>query len=198
MTHPDHMHERRYRAEADRLRSPERLTLLEVPRVVQLCTEGIDAVSVLDVGTGTGIFAEAFAVAPAGTSPAGRAGVVRRVTGIDPNADLMARARALAPGVDFLEGTAERLPFADKSFDLVFLGHVLHETDDRAAALSEARRVAKLRVAVLEWPWKDEERGPPLAHRLEPSTILGLGREAGFTSVDRVTLSHMELFRLSP
>ena len=34
------------------------------------------------------------------------------------------------------------------------LGHVLHETDDPVAALVEARRAARLRVVVLEWPYR--------------------------------------------
>jgi ubiquinone/menaquinone biosynthesis C-methylase UbiE len=184
--HSETEHERRYHGGPDRLRAPQRIALLEVERVVGLCTEGPGVASVLDVGTGTGIFAEAFV---AGT---------RRVTGIDPGADLLARARALVPGVEFLIGIAEKLPFRDEEFDLVFLGHVLHETDNPAVALAEARRVARRRVSVLEWPCVDEEQGPPRAHRLEPSAILALAKEAGFTSIERLTLSHMELYRFSP
>ena len=101
------------------------MALLEVPRVVSLCREGITADSVLDVGTGTGLFAEAFA----------KDGC--RVTGVDPNAELLAIARKHTAGV-FVVGTAEDLPFEDGSFDLVMMGLVLHETDDRAAALREA------------------------------------------------------------
>ncbi len=183
---PESSHERRYHGGPDRLRSPQRIALLEAPRVVALCSEGLRVGSVLDVGTGTGVFAEAFAN---GT---------RRVTGIDPDVELLTRARSLVPGVEFMEGIAEKLSFADGSFDLVFLGHVLHETDHPAAALSEARRVARLMVAVLEWPYREEEHGPSLAHRLEPSAILALAKDAGFTSIERLTLSHMDLYRLAP
>jgi ubiquinone/menaquinone biosynthesis C-methylase UbiE len=102
------------------------------------------------------------------------------------------------PGADLREGIAEKLPFADGSFDLVFLGHVLHETDHPADALSEARRVARLRVAVLEWPYQEEEHGPPLTHRLEPSVILALAKAAGFRAAERLTLSHMDLYRFTP
>ncbi len=109
---------------------------MEVPRVVDLSLEGLTfesgAPRVLDVGTGTGIFAEAFL------------GRGAQVTGIDPNPDLLEAARRLVPGAIFQPGTAEALPLADRSVDLVMLGHVLHETDDPAAALSEARRAARL------------------------------------------------------
>ena len=178
--------ERRYQGGADRLLSPERVSLMEVPRVVGICLEAPAPGSVLDVGTGSGLWAEAFA----------SHGL--RASGIDPNPELLARAKALVKGVEFRKGSAEALPYADASFDLVFLGHVLHETDDPLAALREARRVARLRVAVLEWPYREEDRGPPLAHRLEPSRIVSLAQAAGFSSVERLTLSHMELFRLAP
>jgi len=53
-----HDHERRFHGGAERLRAPERVALLETEAVTRLCVEGIDAVTILDVGTGTGIFAE--------------------------------------------------------------------------------------------------------------------------------------------
>lgn len=178
-------HTRRFGSPAERLRAPARVALLEIPRVVSLCREGIAAARVLDVGTGTGLFAEAFA----------KFGL--DVTGIDPNTELLAIARRHAAGV-FLVGTAEKLPFEDRSFDLVMMGHVLHETDDRAAALREARRVALWRVAILEWPYIEEEQGPPLAHRLQESEIRSLAHDAGFTVIDTTILSHMHLYRLAP
>jgi ubiquinone/menaquinone biosynthesis C-methylase UbiE len=181
----EHRHERRYGGGADRLRSPDRVRLLEVPRVVAVSAEGLTVSSVLDVGTGTGLFAEAFA------------GLGARVTGVDPNTELLARARELVPGAQFREGIAESLPYPDSSFDLVFYGLVLHETDDTLRALSEARRVSRLRVAVVEWPYREEEHGPPLAHRLEPERVIELARSAGFGTVERLTLSHVELFRMS-
>ena len=179
-------HDRRYQASAEKLRAPGRLALLEIPRVVSLCRDGADIRTVLDVGTGTGVFAEAFAAASL------------RVTGIDPQKGLLAVAREHAPAVSFAQGVAESLPFADGTFDLVFLGHVLHETDDPARALAEARRVALKRVAVLEWPYVAEDRGPPLAHRLTPERIRELAEAAGFTRAERTELAHMHLYRLTP
>jgi SAM-dependent methyltransferase len=183
---PGHEHDRRYAAPAERLRAPARVALLEVPRVVSLCLEGIPAARVLDVGTGTGIFAEAFA----------ERGL--EVTGIDPNSELLSLAQSHGQSARFMAGVAEKLPFEDASFDLVFLGHVLHETDDRHAALSEARRVARLRVAILEWPYADEEQGPPLGHRLRPAEIISLAQGSGFTEIKPLILTHMHLYLLTP
>jgi ubiquinone/menaquinone biosynthesis C-methylase UbiE len=183
-THEDHhAHERRFHGGAERLRLPERIRLLEVARVIRLSREGASIDSVLDVGTGSGVFAEAF----------GKENL--RVTGIDPDTDLLAVARRFAPNVVFQVAVAEKLPFEDGSFDLVFLGHVLHETDEPVAALSEARRVARKRIMILEWPYAQEDRGPPLAHRLSPERVLELAKAAGFPSLERITLAHMELFR---
>jgi len=81
----DAHHERRFQGQADRLRAPERITLLEVPRVAAISSEGITIKNALDVGTGTGIFAEAFAAL----------GI--EVTGIDVNTDLLALARQYVP-----------------------------------------------------------------------------------------------------
>lgn len=179
------MHERRFRGEPDRLRSTERVARLEVERVVALSVEGLAVKSVLDVGTGTGVFAEAFSKLSMG------------VTGIDTNADLLAVARRHVPGGQFQEARAEEIPFEDRFFDLVFLGHVLHETDNPLKALEEARRVARSRVVVLEWPYREEEQGPPLEHRLKPQAIKDLADKAGFRKVETRQLTYMDIYRLA-
>jgi ubiquinone/menaquinone biosynthesis C-methylase UbiE len=178
-------HERRFHGTADRLRDPDRIARLDVPRVVALSLAGLTATSLLDVGTGTGVFAEAFVAA----------GLA--VTGIDTNADLLAVAREFAPAAQFREAAAEQIPFPDGSFDLVFLGHVLHETDDPLAALREARRVARQRVAVLEWPYRDEPSGPPLAHRVSPAAVADLAAGAGLSQVETIPLEHMDFYQLT-
>jgi ubiquinone/menaquinone biosynthesis C-methylase UbiE len=179
-------HERRFHGGAQRLRAPERVALLETARVVHLSREGLALESVLDVGTGTGVFAEAFA----------RESL--RATGVDADRELLVHARHFVPDARFLEAVAENLPFEDRTFDLVFLGHVLHETDDPVRALAEARRVARRRVVVLEWPYKAEEMGPPLEHRLSPARVQELARAAGFDSMERIALAHMDFYRAAP
>ena len=178
-------HERRFHGEANRLRSPERISLLEVDHVVALTTEGLKASRLIDIGTGTGIFAQAFAA------------IGLSVIGIDVNPALLMLAREIVQGVRFAEAPAEAVPFADRAFDIAFLGHVLHETDDPIQALMEARRVSTARVAVLEWPYLQEEHGPPLAHRLEPAIIVAMAKRAGFERVERLKLAHMDFYRMS-
>jgi hypothetical protein len=53
-------------------------------------------------------------------------------------------------------------------------------------------------VAVLEWPYRSEGHGPPLEHRLRPERIRQLAEKAGYSTVERLELEHMDLFRLAP
>ncbi len=179
------MNERRYDGEIERLRSPQRLALLEVERVVSLSLEGLDAPgSMLDIGTGSGIFAEAFAAH--GLS----------VAGIDLRDDMLDAARGYVPSGDFRRAHMEQLPFAENSFDLAFMGLVLHEADDLLTALQVARRVAKARVAVLEWRYEVQEFGPPLAHRLQPEILRVVALEAGFKAFEAYRLQGLVFYRL--
>jgi ubiquinone/menaquinone biosynthesis C-methylase UbiE len=183
---PEDLHDRRFQGGPDRLRAPDRVELLEVPRVIALSMEGLTVKNLLDVGTGTGIFAEAFAAL----------GI--DITGIDVNVELLAIAQQHIPSGKFREGPMEKLPFPDRSFDLVFLGHVLHEADNFLTALQEARRVARNRVAILEWPYREEQKGPPLEHRLKSSVVEDFATKAGYTQIETQHLQHMDFYRLTP
>lgn len=179
-----HQHGHRFAGSPDRLRSPERLALLEVGRVVDLILEGAALDSVLDVGVGSGVFAEEF----------DKRGL--RVAGVDMNPEMLEVTRRYVPNATLVEAPADALPFDDGAFDLVYLGHVLHEVPDQVRALTEARRVARVRVAVLEWPYAAEEHGPPLEHRLRDEAIEAFARAAGFQQIERRTLAHMALYLL--
>src|SRR5262245_28146443 len=94
--------------------------------------------SVLDVGCGTGIVARQVA---------SRLRCSAAVTGIDPNPNMLAVARAAGArervSVTWREGRAEALPFTDAGFDLALCQFALMFFGDRAAALAEIRRVLK-------------------------------------------------------
>lgn len=72
---------------------------------------------------------------------------VEKVTGIDPSAPLLARARARVADapvpVELVEGMAERLPFDARSFDSVLVTFSLCSVDDPARVLAEVRRVLR-------------------------------------------------------
>jgi SAM-dependent methyltransferase len=87
---------------------------------------------ILDVGCGTGIVARLLRE---------RLGGGARIAGVDANAEMIAMARTLAPELDWYEGNALNLPFADASFELAVSQQMLQFIPDRATALREIRRV---------------------------------------------------------
>jgi SAM-dependent methyltransferase len=84
---------------------------------------------VLEVGCGTGKVAAALAQRE-----------LCRIWAVDTSPEMLAVARAAAPGVRFKEAAAERLPFRDAWFDRVVLRMAVHLLD-RPQALPELRRV---------------------------------------------------------
>jgi ubiquinone/menaquinone biosynthesis C-methylase UbiE len=178
------MNERIFHDDIEKLRRPERIERCEIERVIDLSLEGIGTGSVLDVGTGTALFAEHF---------------VKRgckVCGIDINPKMMEAAERYVPQGEFKISKAEAIPYPDGYFDVVFFGNVLHEVDDYLKALKEARRVCRKRVSILEWPYKQEESGPPIEHRLKPEKVISLAKRAGFSKIEKMQLTVLILYRL--
>lgn len=177
------MHEKRFNREIERLRDPDRVARLEVLRVAKIVVDGLtEAKSILDVGTGSGLFAEQFAASG------------MKVEGLDVNPDMIPAALVFVPTGDFHIGVAEKMPFEDDNFDIVFMGLLLHEVDDLLKALSEAYRVAKKRLAVLEWPFEEQPIGPPLEHRLSSEQIETASIEAGFKNIKQHKLENLVLY----
>lgn len=91
--------------------------------------------AVLEVGIGSGL-----------NLPYYTSGV-QRLCAVDPSAELLAmarrNARRLRLDVELVQQSAERLPFADATFDSVLLTWTLCSIPDPAAALREIRRVLK-------------------------------------------------------
>jgi demethylmenaquinone methyltransferase / 2-methoxy-6-polyprenyl-1,4-benzoquinol methylase len=100
---------------------------------------------VLDVATGTGMVTDELLARCDCT-----------VVGIDQSAEMLAAARARFAGderVELIDGEAERLPFADHTFDALTFTYLLRYVDDPAATIRELARVVKPvgRVGSLEF-----------------------------------------------
>jgi SAM-dependent methyltransferase len=86
---------------------------------------------VADLGCGSGVFTDLLH----------RQGY--DAVGLDLSPKLIARGRANYPGVEFVEGDVEHLPFPDGSLDGVLLSGLLHHLPDPARCIGEVFRVLK-------------------------------------------------------
>lgn len=117
---------------------------------------------VLDVASGTGVVARAAAR---------RAGGEGHVTASDVSPPMLARASGIAAAdgaapIDYREASADALPFADGSFDVVLCQQGLQFFPAREAALAEMRRVLRPGGVAGIAVWAE-------GHPLEPFGVYG-------------------------
>ena len=108
----------------------------------------------LDVGCGNGAFTEEII---ARAAPA-------KVTAVDPSDGQLAFART-RPGAKFVEfrlADAQRLPFEDRSFDVVAMALVISFLPDPAKAVAEMVRVARPGGTVASYMWDLSIGGLPI------------------------------------
>jgi SAM-dependent methyltransferase len=102
----------------------------------------------LDVGCGPGAALAALA---------DRLGA-ERVAGVEPSEPFAEMARKGVPSAEVRAGTAEALPFADGSFDVVVSQLVVNFMTDAPRGVGEMRRVACRTVASCVWDYAGEMR----------------------------------------
>jgi SAM-dependent methyltransferase len=78
-----------------------------------------------------------------------------QITGLDISSHALALAAGLNPSAHFFVGSAEALPFADETFDLVLCTEVLEHLPQPHLALKEMQRVTRdcLVASVPHEPW---------------------------------------------
>jgi ubiquinone/menaquinone biosynthesis C-methylase UbiE len=106
---------------------------------------------ILDLGCGTGVVARQLRERLGGGAP---------ITGVDANPEMVAMAPTLAPEIDWREGNAMKLPFADASFELVVCQQMLQFVPDCAAALREVRRVLAPGGRLVAATWRPRHELP--------------------------------------
>jgi SAM-dependent methyltransferase len=99
-----------------------------------------NAETVLNVGAGAGSYEP----------------VDRKVTPVEPSASMRAQRPAHLP--EAIDATAEKLPFADHSFDASMATFTVHQWSDLKAGLSEMRRVSRGPVLILSCDPNELER----------------------------------------
>ena len=99
----------------------------------------------LDVGCGSGAFTAVIAQRHAPVS----------VHGIDPSEALLAYARAqsAAPVIEFRQGDAMALPFADDSFDVAVMALVIFFVPEPPVGVAEMARVVRPGGTVAAYAW---------------------------------------------
>lgn len=113
---------------------------------------------VLDVACGTGIVARS--VVP-------YVGEQGQIAGLDRNAAMLEVAKTTTngyrPAIEWRQGNAEQLPYADGSFDVVFCQQALQFFEQPLQALAEMRRVLVRDGRAALSVWRPVEQNPAFA-----------------------------------
>jgi SAM-dependent methyltransferase len=164
--------------------------------------------SALDVACGTGAVTRLLAE---------RVGPTGKVAGLDINPGMLAVARLVTPSqnVEWLEGSAVKMPLPDATFDVVVCQQGLQFFPEKPAALSEMRRVLRRGGRLTLSCWRSIEHTPgylvleqALARRIGPEkaalppfsfgdagAIRGLVVGAGFREIKLRAEAKMLRFR---
>jgi SAM-dependent methyltransferase len=149
---------------------------------------GIDGgLRVLDAGCGGG----------GNLASLGRHGTV---VGLEPSAEAAGQARARGLG-DIVEGTLERVPFDDDSFDLCVALDVIEHLDDDVEGLRELRRVARptgrllVTVPAYQALWSHHDDVNNHRRRYVRRTLLSATAAAGWRPV---RMTYFNLLLLPP
>src|SRR3989344_4733631 len=85
--------------------------------------------TLLDIGCGTGISTESFKC---------------KAKGIDPSKEMI----SIAKNKNLIHGYAEKLPFKNKSFDVIVSVTAIHNFKDQEKALDEMLRIGKKTIVI--------------------------------------------------
>ena len=135
-------------------------------------------ITFIDVGCGTGFF----------TIPtAHMVGDNGKVLALDVNSSFIAKLqeRAKIEHINNLSvsiGRAEDLVLCNQCADIVFFGIVLHDFQDAAKVLENAKKMVKANCILvnLDWKKKPMDFGPPLKIRFDEQNAADLIERAGF------------------
>ena len=162
-----------------RLESPERRERMP-PEALAEALGLAGAELVVDIGCGTGYFAEALASRCA------------QYFGVDHSSDMLGifRDKGLAErfeGLRIEQSQADKLPLATASVDLALHVALLHELSDIPTFHREMRRVLgpEGRLVTVDWEAKETPDGPPLEHRLPRERAIELLERDRFMVIEQ-------------
>lgn len=113
-----------------------------------------DRPRVLDLAAGTGKFTKLI------NDPS-----VWDIVAVEPIAEMRAKLSENLPAIEAIAGTAENIPFADNSFDVVTVAQAFHWFDYQSAVIEIGRVLRPGGKLILIWNLRDES-GAPWVSRL--------------------------------
>jgi SAM-dependent methyltransferase len=152
------------------------------PRISQRINSALGNIaSIINVGAGSGSY-----------EPADKG-----VIAIEPSATMI-RQRAVG-SAPVVQGVAEQLPFADKSFDAALACLTIHHWEKSGPGLAEMRRVARNRIVIFTWDqevwesfWLLQEYFPCVNERDRPRAVAirDVIAELGQCQILKVPIAH--------
>jgi 2-polyprenyl-3-methyl-5-hydroxy-6-metoxy-1,4-benzoquinol methylase len=171
--------------QSKQMRMENPIRLAELDPIGTLQRIGIGETDVIcDVGAGSGIF----------TIPAARL-TGGKVYGLEIDDEMLevieekAKDQGLS-NIDLVKVENDRFPLDNGIADLLFMVTVLHEIENKAAFLSETKRVLKEngKIMVIEFHKRETPFGPPVPHRLGREETQNIMEEAGLFLSDELIL----------
>jgi ubiquinone/menaquinone biosynthesis C-methylase UbiE len=162
----------------DKLNNPKRLEILDLNMVCSHFNLQKD-MTLVDIGTGTGLFAEAFLkLLPEAKCYA--LDIMQEVIDwIKDNRETYKAGRLIPLLMD-----ESKIPLDGNIADFVFMITLHHELEEPVELMKECRSILKNggRLLIADWT-KDAIDGPPKHHRIEPSVAISHLEMAGFKDI---------------
>jgi ubiquinone/menaquinone biosynthesis C-methylase UbiE len=164
----------------DRLNNPKRLEILDLHKVIShFNLEG--NITLVDIGTGAGIFAEAFLK----QLPEARCYALdirqEAIEWIKANRETYREGRLIPQLME-----ESRIPLEDNTADFAFMITLHHELEEPVELMKECRRILKPGGKLLVADWRNDDNksgGAPHHHRIEPELAISHLKFAGFEDI---------------
>lgn len=165
---------------------PEWMAVLDIHRITERSLAGVERSksNILDLSPGYDHFCQAFT--ETGVS------VVR----VDVQPTPHGHGNQSPSNRPLVQAQDALIQHPAQTFDVTFMGFLLHQISDPLALLRETKRVTRDRVIILEWPFIEEALGPTYARRIDPEKVHAWAAAIGCQQVEVMKLSHMQLYIL--
>ena len=164
----------------DVLNNPKRLEILDIQTVINYFKLQKD-MTLVDIGTGTALFAEAFLKLLPGARCYALDIRHEAIEWIKHNRETYREGRLIPQLMEESSTTLE-----DNTADFLFMITIHHELEEPVALMKECRRILKPKAKLLLADWRKDDMEPggaPRPHRIEPSVAISHLEMAGFKDI---------------